>query len=76
MLILDVSWENFVHERFHDQHGKTAKRQRNLVLALSERGGDIPRSQLRGLTPDLLRRTPDRIPRRSRETSIGWSISA
>ena len=50
---LEVAWENFVHEQFHDQHGKTAKRQRDLILALSATGGLVRRADLRGLTPGL-----------------------
>lgn len=50
---LQVAWENFVHEAFELQHGKTAKRQRDLVLALSHVGGPVRRVDLRGLTPAL-----------------------
>lgn len=50
---LDVAWENFVHEQFHDQHTKTAKRQRDLILALSAARGTVRRADLRGLTPGL-----------------------
>jgi Fic family protein len=50
---LDVAWENFVHEQFRDQHTKTSKRQRDLILALSFSPGPVRRADLRGLTPSL-----------------------
>jgi Fic family protein len=45
------AWTVYVHEHFHHQHGQTAKRQRDLVLALPiER---VPRNKLRHLSPAL-----------------------
>jgi Fic family protein len=51
--ILQVSWENYVHEQFHDRHGLTARRQRDLVLALSDEDEPVARARLRRLTPAL-----------------------
>ncbi len=50
---LRVAWENFVHEAFRHQHSKTAKRQRDLVLALSHQSAPVPIADVRGLTPGL-----------------------
>lgn len=43
------AWTVFVHEHFEHQHGQTAKRQRDLVLALPDAG--VPRGKIRHLTP-------------------------
>lgn len=51
--ILKTAWENYIHEQFRDRHGLTARRQRDLVLALSEQTEPVPRSRLRRLTPEL-----------------------
>lgn len=51
--ILATAWENFVHESFQDRHGLTARRQRDLVLALSTEEQPVHRSRLRRLTPTL-----------------------
>lgn len=45
------AWTVFVHEHFEHEHGQTAKRQRDLVLALSD--ASVPRSKIRHLTPAI-----------------------
>jgi Fic family protein len=51
--VLSYAWENYAHEQFQDRHGATAKRQRDLVLALSARNEAVRRADLRYLTPEL-----------------------
>ncbi len=51
--ILGTAWENYVHESFRELHGLTARRQRDLVLALSQESEPVARSRLRRLTPTL-----------------------
>lgn len=53
MANLQVSWQNYVHECFHDHLTVAGKRQRDLVLALSHHGGYVRRAELRTLTPEL-----------------------
>lgn len=45
------AWTVFVHEHFRHEHGQTAKRQRDLVLALPDES--VPRSKIRYLTPTI-----------------------
>jgi len=45
------AWTVFVHEHFRHQHGQTAKRQRDLVLALPSE--PLPRNKVRHLTAPL-----------------------
>jgi len=51
----DVTWENFVHEKFRDQPAATAKRQRDLVLDLSTVRNVVPAVKVAELTPRLAR---------------------
>ncbi len=46
------AWTVFVHEHFRHEHRQTAKRQRDLVLALPN-VGTVPRSKIRHLTPAI-----------------------
>lgn len=48
-----VSWENYVHEEFGNSHSATHKRQRDLVLDLSESKGFVEVSEIAELTPRL-----------------------
>jgi len=45
------AWTVFVHEHFRHEHGQTAKRQRDLVLALPD--VVVPRGKVRHLTPTI-----------------------
>jgi Fic family protein len=45
------AWTVYVHEHFRDEHGPTAKRQRDLVLALPNES--VPRNRVRHLTPAI-----------------------
>ncbi|GMV62911.1 MAG: hypothetical protein AMXMBFR74_20790 [Parvibaculum sp.] len=48
-----VSWQNYVYELFDGQNGIPDKRQLKLVLALSRTEGELPKNELRRLTPEL-----------------------
>lgn len=48
-----VSWENYVHEEFDASHSATRKRQRDLVLDLSDAEGFVEVSAITELTPRL-----------------------
>ncbi|HEX9046652.1 MAG TPA: hypothetical protein VF988_06470 [Verrucomicrobiae bacterium] len=52
---LDVSWRSYVHERFRDDQGTNAKRQRDLVLDLSTATDTVPVGKVADLTPRLAR---------------------
>lgn len=49
--VLDIAWKDYVHEAFRDKKGKTARRQRQLALAISNKGQIIPKSEIRELSP-------------------------
>lgn len=52
----EVSWENFVHERFHGRRSPAQARRRRLTLAISavpDEDGFIEISKLRTITPEL-----------------------
>ncbi len=49
----DVVWRSYVHEKFRDQPGANAKRQRDLVLELSAAREPVPVAQITDLTPRL-----------------------
>jgi Fic family protein len=51
----DVTWRSFVHERFRDEPGANAKRQRDLVLDLSAATDPVPVGKVSDLTPRLAR---------------------
>ena len=48
-----ITWTNYVHNRFRDRRGFANIRRRNLVLDLSEADGPVPRRDIRTLTPRL-----------------------
>jgi len=48
-----VSWQNYVYEKFEGRNSISDKRQLKLALALTKRGGFVPKSELRHLTPEL-----------------------
>ncbi len=50
-----VTWENYVHQAFHDDKGPTAARRRSLVLDLTERKDAVARSAITDLSPRLAR---------------------
>lgn len=51
----DVTWRSFVHERFRDEPGVNAKRQRDLVLDLGTTPEVVPVGKIADLTPRLAR---------------------
>ena len=51
----DVAWRSFVHERFRDESGANAKRQRDLVLELSTAREPVVVGKITELTPRLAR---------------------
>ena len=51
--VLQIAWENYVHEVFRDRPGNAAKRQRDLVIALGRHGRPVARDQIPTLTPAL-----------------------
>ncbi len=51
---MDVTWENYVYERFREDDTKTGKRRRRLVLDLTRHGNrGIERAKVRDLSPEL-----------------------
>lgn len=52
---LEIAWTNFVHEKFQKLAGTAAKRQRNMVLALSACDTPVPRSEILELNPTVAR---------------------
>ena len=50
---LDVHWRDFVHHKFHDRRSTSDKRKRDLMLALSQRAGFVPGSEVRKLSPEI-----------------------
>jgi Fic family protein len=51
--VLQIAWENYVHEMFRNRPGNAAKRQRDLVIALGRHGDPVARDQISMLTPSL-----------------------
>jgi Fic family protein len=51
--VLQIVWENYVHETFRHRPGDAAKRQRDLVIALGRAGQPVARDQIPTLTPAL-----------------------
>ena len=49
----DVAWRSYVHEKFRDQSGTNAKRQRDLVLDLSTAREPVPVDKITEHTPRL-----------------------
>lgn len=49
----DVTWSNYVHERFRETQGEAARRRRRLVLALSSQEAPVTKSELMSLTPAI-----------------------
>jgi len=47
----DVTWENYVHERFRSRTSPSDVRRRHLLLDLSEHEEPVPASKLRDLSP-------------------------
>lgn len=52
--IFTYAWENLVHEHFRHRNTVTAKRQRDLVIALGRRADPVSRDELPNLTRALL----------------------
>lgn len=48
---LDVTWENYLHDKVGDRNTATQARRRHLVLDLSFQNKPVPRADLRRLTP-------------------------
>ena len=51
----DVAWTNFVHERFRDAGGKTARRRRALALALARAGRAVRLGEVANLDAETAR---------------------
>jgi len=49
----DVTWENYVHDVFHDKNSPAETRQRWLALDLGDKGEPVPVAKIRELTPRL-----------------------
>lgn len=49
----DVTWRNYVHEKFKDKSGEMHTRQRRLALDLSKQDKPVPISKLREITPRI-----------------------
>ncbi len=56
----DVTWRSFVHERFRDEPGANAKRQRDLVLDLSPASEVVPVAKVPELSARLARYYADK----------------
>lgn len=52
---LDVTWINYVHERFKTRKTPSGNRVRELVLELSKRSKPVSRRALAGMAPELAR---------------------
>jgi Fic family protein len=50
---LGVSWVNYVHEKFGSQKTPADRRQRDVVLAMSAKGGFIKPAEIRELNPNI-----------------------
>jgi Fic family protein len=48
-----VTWHNYIFRKFQDKDGKTAKRKRQLMLALSDIDGEVLTQEINRLTPEL-----------------------
>jgi len=59
----DVAWENFVHEEFREKTGKTARRQRSLLLDLSRLEKPVQAGMVRDLSPRLAREYAGKTPK-------------
>ena len=59
----DVAWENFVHEEFREKTGKTARRQRSLVLDLSRLEKPVQTGMVSDLSPRLAREYAGKTPK-------------
>lgn len=59
----DVAWENFVHEEFREKTGKTARRQRSLVLDLSRLEKPVQAGMVSDLSPRLAREYAGKTPK-------------
>jgi hypothetical protein len=51
----DVTWENYIHDAFHDKSSPAESRQRRLALDLAGRGGPVAVGKIPDLTPRLAR---------------------
>lgn len=50
---LHVSWENYVNEQLGARDSPSDRRQRQVVIAMSERGGNLRASEIRELSPKI-----------------------
>jgi len=50
---IDVTWRNYVYERFQEKKGAHEERQRRLVLALGQVSSFVPISKVKELTPRI-----------------------
>lgn len=59
----DVTWENYVHDMFHNKNSTSDIRQKNLVLDLSSTDKPVLPSNIIELSPRLARSYANRTPR-------------
>jgi len=50
---IDVAWENYIHEMFRDPPSPSNSRRRQLILDLSRNREGVPRSELKGISPEV-----------------------
>jgi Fic family protein len=51
----DVTWRNYVHEKFRDKHSQSDKRRRDLILDLSIKSEAVPIAEIMNLSPRIAR---------------------
>ena len=52
---LQITWENYVYDRFRGRGGAANERRRNLVLDLSRQPDPVPRNRVSEITPRIAR---------------------
>ena len=60
---LNVSWVNYVHEKFGSQKSPADRRQRDVVLAMSAKEGFIKPAEIRELNPNIAAQYATKTPK-------------
>jgi Fic family protein len=60
---LMVSWVNYVHEKFGAQKTAADRRQRDVVLAMSSKGGDFKTADIKQLDPNIAAQYATKTPK-------------